>query len=397
VRLKGLRFHKSYHHVQQIKIGIVCYPTFGGSGVVATELGKALAQEGHKVHFITYSQPPRLDLFNENLFYHEVDFRSYPLFEFPPYELALASKMVSVVKNEGLDLLHVHYAIPHASAAYMAKQILQSQGIVIPVVTTLHGTDITLVGKDPSYEPVVTFSINQSDGVTAVSADLKKETYEYFPIVNDIEVIPNFIDLEKFKKQKKDHFKKAICPHGEMLVVHTSNFRKVKRIPDVIHVFANIRKEIPAKLLMIGDGPERSHAEKMCRELGIYDDVRFLGKLDAVEEVLSVADLFLMPSEKESFGLAALEAMACEVPVISSNTGGLPELNIDGQTGFMSPVGDVEDMTQKALLILDKNNLPRFKENALKRAQEFDITRILPLYENYYQRILEKTAAKTIV
>jgi N-acetyl-alpha-D-glucosaminyl L-malate synthase BshA len=397
VRLKGLRFHKSYHHVQQIKIGIVCYPTFGGSGVVATELGKALAQEGHKVHFITYSQPPRLDLFNENLFYHEVDFRSYPLFEFPPYELALASKMVSVVKNERLDLLHVHYAIPHASAAYMAKQILQSQGIIIPVVTTLHGTDITLVGKDPSYEPVVTFSINQSDGVTAVSADLKKETYEYFPIVNDIEVIPNFIDLEKFKKQKKDHFKKAICPHGEMLVVHTSNFRKVKRIPDVIHVFANIRKEIPAKLLMIGDGPERSHAEKMCRELGIYDDVRFLGKLDAVEEVLSVADLFLMPSEKESFGLAALEAMACEVPVISSNTGGLPELNIDGQTGFMSPVGDVEDMTQKALLILDKNNLPRFKENALKRAQEFDITRILPLYENYYQRILEKTAAKTIV
>lgn len=397
MRLKGLRFHKSYHHVQQIKIGIVCYPTFGGSGVVATELGKALAQEGHKVHFITYSQPPRLDLFNENLFYHEVDFRSYPLFEFPPYELALASKMVSVVKNEGLDLLHVHYAIPHASAAYMAKQILQSQGIVIPVVTTLHGTDITLVGKDPSYEPVVTFSINQSDGVTAVSADLKKETYEYFPIVNDIEVIPNFIDLEKFKKQKKDHFKKAICPHGEMLVVHTSNFRKVKRIPDVIHVFANIRKEIPAKLLMIGDGPERSHAEKMCRELGIYDDVRFLGKLDAVEEVLSVADLFLMPSEKESFGLAALEAMACEVPVISSNTGGLPELNINGQTGFMSPVGDVEDMTQKALLILDKNNLPRFKENALKRAQEFDITRILPLYENYYQRILEKTAAKTIV
>jgi L-malate glycosyltransferase len=397
VRLKGLRFHKSYHHVQQIKIGIVCYPTFGGSGVVATELGKALAQEGHKVHFITYSQPPRLDLFNENLFYHEVDFRNYPLFEYAPYELALASKMVSVVKNEQLDLLHVHYAIPHASAAYMAKQILQSQGITIPVVTTLHGTDITLVGKDPSYEPVVTFSINQSDGVTAVSADLKKETYEYFPIVNDIEVIPNFIDLEKFKKQKKDHFKKAICPNGEMLIVHTSNFRKVKRIPDVIHVFANIRKEVPAKLLMIGDGPERGHAEKMCRELGIYEDVRFLGKLDAVEEVLSVADLFVMPSEKESFGLAALEAMACEVPVISTNTGGLPELNIDGQTGFMSPVGDVEDMTQKALLILDKNNLPRFKENALKRAQEFDITRILPLYENYYQRILEKTAAKTAV
>jgi N-acetyl-alpha-D-glucosaminyl L-malate synthase BshA len=383
--------------VEQIKIGIVCYPTFGGSGVVATELGKALAQEGHKVHFITYSQPTRLDFLNENLYYHEVDFRSYPLFEFQPYELALASKMVSVVKNEKLDLLHVHYAIPHASAAYMAKQILRSQGIYIPVVTTLHGTDITLVGRDPSYEPVVTFSINQSDGVTAVSEDLKRETFDYFKILNDIEVIPNFIDLEKFKKQKKDHFKKAICPNGESLIVHTSNFRKVKRIPDVIQVFANVRREIPAKLLMIGDGPERNHAEKMCRELGICDDIRFLGKLEAVEEVLSVADLFIMPSEKESFGLAALEAMACEVPVISTNTGGLPELNVQGVTGFMSAVGDVEDMTRKSLFVLDPNNLPRFKESALKRAQEFDITKILPLYENYYQKILVKSAAKTAV
>ncbi len=383
--------------MEQIKIGIVCYPTFGGSGVVATELGKALAQEGHKVHFITYSQPTRLDFLNENLYYHEVDFRSYPLFEFQPYELALASKMVSVVKNEKLDLLHVHYAIPHASAAYMAKQILRSQGIYIPVVTTLHGTDITLVGKDPSYEPVVTFSINQSDGVTAVSEDLKRETFQYFQILNDIEVIPNFIDLEKFKKQKKDHFKKAICPNGESLVVHTSNFRKVKRIPDVIQIFANVRREIPAKLLMIGDGPERNHAEKMCRELGICDDIRFLGKLEAVEEVLSVADLFLMPSEKESFGLAALEAMACEVPVISTNTGGLPELNVQGVTGFMSPVGDVEDMTRKSLFVLDPNNLPRFKENALKRAQEFDISKILPVYENYYQKILIKSAAKSTV
>ncbi|SKC40343.1 N-acetyl-alpha-D-glucosaminyl L-malate synthase BshA [Ohtaekwangia koreensis] len=383
--------------MEQIKIGIVCYPTFGGSGVVATELGKALAQEGHKVHFITYSQPTRLDFLNENLYYHEVDFRSYPLFEFQPYELALASKMVSVVKNEKLDLLHVHYAIPHASAAYMAKQILRSQGIYIPVVTTLHGTDITLVGRDPSYEPVVTFSINQSDGVTAVSEDLKRETFDYFKILNDIEVIPNFIDLEKFKKQKKDHFKKAICPNGESLIVHTSNFRKVKRIPDVIHVFANVRREIPAKLLMIGDGPERNHAEKMCRELGICDDIRFLGKLEAVEEVLSVADLFIMPSEKESFGLAALEAMACEVPVISTNTGGLPELNVQGVTGFMSAVGDVEDMTRKSLFVLDPNNLPRFKESALKRAQEFDITKILPLYENYYQKILVKSAAKTAV
>jgi N-acetyl-alpha-D-glucosaminyl L-malate synthase BshA len=379
--------------VQQINIGIVCYPTFGGSGVVATELGKALAKEGHKVHFITYSQPTRLDFLNENLFYHEVDFKTYPLFEFPPYELALASKMVSVAKNEKLDLLHVHYAIPHASAAYMAKQILKTQGIVMPVVTTLHGTDITLVGKDPSYEPVVTFSINQSDGVTAVSDDLKKETYDHFKITNDIEVIPNFIDLEKFKKQKKDHFKKAICPNNEALIVHTSNFRKVKRIQDVIQVFSNIRKELPAKLLMIGDGPERDAAEQQCRAMGICDDTRFLGKLEAVEEVLSVADLFLLPSEKESFGLAALEAMACEVPVISSNAGGIPELNINGVTGFMSAVGDVADMTKNALVILKKENLPAFKANALKRAQEFDISKILPLYEQYYQKVMDKASA----
>ncbi|NOS55953.1 MAG: N-acetyl-alpha-D-glucosaminyl L-malate synthase BshA [Cyclobacteriaceae bacterium] len=380
-----------------MKIGIVCYPTFGGSGVVATELGKALAKEGHEIHFITYSQPSRLDFLNENLFYHEVDFRSYPLFEYAPYELALASKMVSVVKNEKLDLLHVHYAIPHASAAYMAKQILKTEGIYIPVVTTLHGTDITLVGKDPSYEPVVTFSINQSDGVTSVSEDLKKETYEFFRITRDIEVIPNFIDLEKFKKQKKDHFKKAICPNGEALIVHTSNFRKVKRIKDVVDIFYNIQKEIPAKLLMIGDGPERAKAEKQAHDLGIAHDVRFLGKQEAVEEVLSVADLFLMPSEKESFGLAALEAMACEVPVISSNTGGLPELNVQGITGFMSHVGDVDDMTRNALHILDKNNLPTFKANALKRAKEFDISNILPLYENYYHKILERSALKETV
>ncbi len=378
----------------KIRLGIVCYPTFGGSGVVATELGKALAKQGHEVHFITYSQPTRLDFLNENLFYHEVDFHTYPLFEYPPYELALASKMVSVVKNEKLDLLHVHYAIPHASAAYMAKQILKTEGIVVPVVTTLHGTDITLVGKDASYEPVVTFSINQSDGVTAVSSDLRKETFEHFKITRDIEVIPNFIDLEKFKKQKKDHFKKAICPNNESLIVHTSNFRKVKRVQDVVQIFANIHNEIPAKLLMIGDGPERNKVEKMCRDLNICDDVRFLGKLEAVEEVLSVADLFLMPSEKESFGLAALEAMACEVPVISSNTGGIPELNVQGVTGFLSPVGDIEDMTRKALFVLDKDNLPRFKENALSRAKEFDITRILPLYESYYTKIMEKATAK---
>ncbi len=379
--------------MEKIKIGIVCYPTFGGSGVVATELGKALAKEGHEVHFITYSQPTRLDFLNENLFYHEVDFHTYPLFEYPPYELALASKMVSVVKNEKLDLLHVHYAIPHASAAYMAKQILKTEGIVVPVVTTLHGTDITLVGKDASYEPVVTFSINQSDGVTAVSSDLRKETFEHFKITKEIEVIPNFIDLEKFKKQKKDHFKKAICPNDEALIVHTSNFREVKRVPDVVKIFANIHQEIPSKLLLIGDGPERTRVEKLCRELDICDDVRFLGKLEAVEEVLSVADLFVMPSEKESFGLAALEAMACEVPVISSNTGGIPELNVQGVTGFLSPVGDIEDMTRKALFVLDKDNLPRFKQNALSRAKEFDITRILPIYESYYSKILEKSTA----
>jgi L-malate glycosyltransferase len=376
-----------------MKIGIVCYPTFGGSGVVATELGKALSQEGHQVHFITYSQPSRLDFLNENVFYHEVEFRSYPLFEYPPYELALASKMVSVVRNEKLDLLHVHYAIPHASAAYMAKQILKTHGIYIPVVTTLHGTDITLVGKDASYEPVVTFSINQSDGVTSVSEDLKRETYQSFKITRDIEVIPNFIDLAKFKKQKKDHFKKAICPNGESLIVHTSNFRKVKRVNDVMSIFNNIHKEIPSKLLMIGDGPERTHCETMAREFGISDAVRFLGKQDAVEEVLSVADLFLMPSEKESFGLAALEAMACEVPVISTNTGGLPELQLQGVTGFMSNVADVEDMTRNAMFVLDKNNLPKFKENALARAKEFDITRILPLYERYYESVIKKTAA----
>ncbi len=383
--------------MDQIKIGIVCYPTFGGSGVVATELGKALAQEGHKVHFITYSQPSRLDFLNENLFYHEVEFRSYPLFEYPPYELALASKMVSVAMNEKLDLLHVHYAIPHASAAYMAKQILKTHGMYVPVVTTLHGTDITLVGKDASYEPVVTFSINQSDGVTAVSEDLRKETYLHFKITNEIVVIPNFIDLAKFKKQKKDHFKKAICPENEMLIVHTSNFRKVKRIGDVINIFYNIHKEIPAKLLMIGDGPERVHAEQQSRDLGISNDVRFLGKQEAVEEVLSVADLFLMPSEKESFGLAALEAMACEVPVVSSNTGGIPELNIHGVTGFLSNIGDVDDMTRNALHILDKNNLPKFKQNALARAKEFDISRILPLYEAYYQKVIEKAAANISV
>ncbi|WP_420385019.1 N-acetyl-alpha-D-glucosaminyl L-malate synthase BshA [Roseivirga sp.] len=376
-----------------MKIGIVCYPTFGGSGVVATELGKGLAKNGHEVHFITYSQPTRLDFFNENLFYHEVNIRSYPLFKYPPYELALASKMVDVAKNEKLDLLHVHYAIPHASAAVLAKQILQSEGIRIPVVTTLHGTDITLVGKDPSYEPVVTHSINLSDGVTAVSEDLRNDTYKHFNITRDIKVIPNFIDLEKFQRQRKDHFKMAICPNGEKLIVHTSNFRKVKRVDDVVRIFKKISETIPARLLLVGDGPERGHIEGLCRELGIYEEVRFLGKLEAVEEVLSVADLFLMPSEKESFGLAALEAMACEVPVISSNAGGIPELNVDGVTGFTSNIGDVEDMTSKALHILSEEHLDTFKKNALERAKEFDIEKVLPVYESYYNQVLESVLA----
>ncbi|ARS36334.1 N-acetyl-alpha-D-glucosaminyl L-malate synthase BshA [Pontibacter actiniarum] len=376
-----------------MRIGIVCYPTFGGSGVVATELGKALALKGHNVHFITYSQPARLDMFSENLFYHEVYIPSYPLFQYPPYELALASKMVDIVRFEKLDVLHVHYAIPHASAAYMAKQILRTKGINIPIITTLHGTDITLVGKDASFEPVVTFSINQSDGVTAVSDSLRAETYDYFQIEKDIEVIPNFINLEKFKRQKKEHFRMAIAPNNEKLLVHTSNFRGVKRVEDVIRIFAKVRQKVSSKLLMVGDGPERPKMEKLCRELQICQDVRFLGKLEAVEEVLSIADLFLMPSEKESFGLAALEAMACEVPVISSNAGGIPELNINGETGFVSPVGAVDEMVENALYILDEEHLPHFKANALKRAHDFDIEKIVPLYEKLYQRTINEQLA----
>jgi len=374
-----------------MKIGIVCYPTYGGSGVVATELGKALAKEGHEIHFITYSQPTRLDFFSENLYYHEVSVKSYPLFDYPPYELALASKMVDVVEHEKIDILHVHYAIPHASAAYMAKQILKTKGIVIPVITTLHGTDITLVGKDATYEPVVTFSINQSDGVTAVSEDLRKDTLEHFDITREIAVIPNFIDLERFKKQKKDHFKKAICPLDEKLIVHTSNFRKVKRVQDVIDVFNRVRKVIPSKLLMVGDGPERHTMEELCRSMCNIDDVRFLGKLEAVEEVLSVSDLFLMTSEKESFGLAALEAMACQVPVISTNAGGLPELNLHGTSGFVCEVGDTKTMAEHAIHILDDTNLGKFKEGALNRAKDFDVTNILPLYERFYVQTMENT------
>lgn len=371
------------------KIGIVCYPTYGGSGVVATELGKALAKKGHEIHFITYAQPTRLDFFNPNLYYHEVSVKSYPLFQYAPYELALASKMVDVVINEKLDLLHVHYAVPHASAAYMAKEILKTKGYEIPFITTLHGTDITIVGKDATNEPVVTFSINQSDGVTAVSEDLKRDTLEHFDISTPIHVIPNFIDLERFKKQPKDHFKKAICPNGEKLVVHTSNFRKVKRVEDVLDVFCEVKKVVPSKLLLIGDGPERKRMEDKARDI-CTEDIRFLGKLEAVEEVLSVSDLFLMTSEKESFGLAALEAMACEVPVISTNAGGLPELNLDGVSGYVCEVGDIDEMVKRSIQILDNKNLQTFKEGALKRAQEFDIENILPKYEDYYKSVLEK-------
>lgn len=380
-----------------MKIGIVCYPTYGGSGVVATELGKALAKEGHKIHFITYSQPTRLDFFNENLFYHEVDIKPYPLFQYPPYELALASKMVDVVKFEKIDLLHVHYAIPHASAAYIAREILKTQGLEVPFITTLHGTDITIVGKDASLEPVVTFSINQSDGITAVSEDLKNDTNNHFKVDKDIKVIPNFIDLERFKKQKKDHFKKAICPNDEKLIVHTSNFRKVKRVEDVVHVFNKIRDTVPSKLLLVGDGPERTKIENLCRDLCNLQDVRFLGKLEAVEEVLSVSDLFLMTSEKESFGLAALEAMACEVPLISTNAGGLPELNDHGVSGFLCDVGDIDDMAEKALHILDASNLDKFKQGALDRAKQFDISNILPKYEAYYNAVVENFKSNVAV
>ena len=375
-----------------MKIGIVCYPTFGGSGVVATELGKALADRGHQVHFVTYNQPARLDFFSENLFYHEVSVSKYPLFDYPPYELALASRLVDVVRFEKLDILHVHYAIPHASAAFMAKQILMTYGIYIPVVTTLHGTDITLVGKDRTYQPVVTFSINKSDGVTAVSEHLRKETYEFFEIENEIKVIQNFVDLTRFNLKAKDHFKRAIAPSGEKILIHTSNFRKVKRTRDVVRIFAEVVKKIPSKLLMVGDGEERSECEQLCRDLGVTDNVRFLGKQDAIEEILSVSDLFLMPSQSESFGLAALEAMACKVPVISSNAGGLPELVIEGKTGFLADVGDVDGMAKKAIYILeDDARLAAFKDAALARAKEFDLSLILPQYENYYMEVIERS------
>ena len=375
-----------------MKIGIVCYPTFGGSGVVATELGMGLARKGHEVHFITYRRPARLATFQANVFYHEVTGEDYPLFEYPPYDTALASKMVEVVKYENLDLLHVHYAIPHATVAYMAKKILLQEGRYIPVIVTLHGTDITLVGENAAFKPVVEFAINKSDGVTAVSNFLKEKTLKQFKIENDIRVIYNFVDFERFRKINKDHFKKAIAPEGEPILTHISNFRKVKRVEDVILVFQKVYQKIPCKLMLIGDGPERRHAEDLCRQIGLCHEVRFLGKQDAVEELLAISDLFLIPSENESFGLAALEAMACEVPVLSSNAGGLPEVNIHGKTGFISKIGDVEDMAAHAISILsDETMLKEFRKNALQQAERFDIQHILPEYEAYYHEVLEKS------
>ena len=376
-----------------MKIGIVCYPTFGGSGVVATELGLGLADKGHSVHFITYKRPVRLTSFHPNVYFHEVAALDYPLFDYTPYETSLASKMVDVVRYEKLDILHVHYAIPHAAVAYMTKQILKSYGIHIPFITTLHGTDITLVGNDNSFAPVVEFSINSSDGVTTVSEQLKQETQKTFGITRDIKVIHNFIDFSRFRKTNKDHFRKAIAPDGEKILVHISNFRKVKRVDDVIHIFERVSKKMKAKLLMIGDGPERKHMEELCRTLHLCDEIRFLGKQEAVEELLAISDLFILPSENESFGLAALEAMACEVPVISSNAGGLPEVNIDGVTGYMCDVGDVKGMADRCIeLLQDEESLNVFRKNAYLQAKRFDINEILPQYEAYYNEVIEKTS-----
>jgi N-acetyl-alpha-D-glucosaminyl L-malate synthase BshA len=371
-----------------MKIGMVLYPTFGGSGVVGTELGKALALKGHEIHFITYSQPVRLGSFRENIFYHEVVVSDYPLFEFQPYETELASKMVDVVRFEKLDILHVHYAIPHASAAFMAKQILKSHGINIPFVTTLHGTDITLVGRDPSFEPVITFCINESDAVTAVSESLKAATYEHFNVKRNIHVISNFVVPETEKSVFSEHMRLKYASDGERIVCHISNFRKVKRVDDVVRVFALLNKTIPSKLILVGDGPERYLCERLCREFNLCDKVIFLGKVRDTTHVLEIADVFLLPSETESFGLAALEAMAVGVPVISSNTGGIPEVNIHGFSGYLSNVGDVEDMAKNMIQLLHPDNLPTFKINAKERSKVFSLEKILPLYEEIYRNLV---------
>lgn len=371
-----------------MNIGMVCYPTFGGSGVVATELGKSLAAKGHKIHFITYQQPVRLNIFSDNIFYHEVKVSDYPLFDYQPYELVLTSKLVDVVKFEKLDVLHVHYAIPHASAAYMAQHILKTEGIHIPFITTLHGTDITLVGKDPSFAPVITFAINESDAVTTVSDSLKRDTFKHFDIKREIEVIPNFICLDQYKDKDGNAVRNSFAPNGERLLVHISNFRKVKRVEDVIKVFDKIRKKIPAKLLLVGDGPERYRLEEMCRDMETCHLTHFIGKVRNTEEILAGSDLFLLPSLSESFGLAALEAMAAGVPVISTNTGGIPEVNEHGFSGYMSNVGDVDDMATNALKILKEDAiLAKFSSNAYEQAKKFDICSILPQYEKLYEQL----------
>jgi N-acetyl-alpha-D-glucosaminyl L-malate synthase BshA len=372
-----------------MNIAIVCYPTFGGSGVLATELGKELAAKGHQIHFITYQQPVRLSGFHANVSYHEVMVPNYPLFDFPPYETALASAMVDVVNNHDIDLLHVHYAIPHASAAYMAKQILQKQGKRVPVITTLHGTDITLVGNDKTYKPVVNFSMEESDVLTAVSQNLKDETYRNFNIDKPIEVIHNFVDVKRFHKTPEETFKKMIAPNGERIIIHASNFRKVKRVGDVVEVFELIRKEMPAKLLLIGDGPDRHAIEERTRSCDMHQHIRFLGKQEQMEDLLPIGDLFLLTSEYESFGLAALEAMAAAVPVICTNSGGLPEINRHGITGFMSNVGDVKDMAQNAIRILaEETTLQHFRSAALNKAMEFDMDNIIPQYEQLYRKTM---------
>jgi N-acetyl-alpha-D-glucosaminyl L-malate synthase BshA len=372
-----------------MKIGIVCYPTFGGSGVVATELGNALAAKGHEIHFISYSKPVRLDENTKNISFHEVSIIDYPLFDYSPYEILLSSKLTEVAKNYKLDLLHVHYAIPHASAAYMAKQVLASQGIPISVVTTLHGTDITLLGKDPAFEPVITFSINASDAVTAVSESLKEATLKNFSVKKEISVIPNFICLSDYEIEGREEKRKKYAAYGEKILLHVSNFRKVKRVEDVLRVFDKVRKEIPAKLILIGEGPERKNIDKLCKELDTCGDIHSLGKIKDVEKVIGLADLFLLTSETESFGLAALEAMAAKVPVISTNTGGIPEVNVHGYSGMLSDVGDVNDMAKNAIAILkDDSSLEKFRSNAYEQAKKFSIEKILPMYEKLYEKVI---------
>jgi L-malate glycosyltransferase len=382
-----------------MNIGMVGYPTYGGSGVVATELSKGLALRGHNVHFLSYARPYRLDTLDANLSFHEVTINAYPLFEYPPYDLALASNMVDIIQYQKLDVMHVHYALPHATSAYLAKKILGERGRHVAVVTTLHGTDITIVGSDPSYKPVVDFSINQSDSVTAVSEYLKEETYRNFDIQKDIEVIPNFVDLARFTRSDKSHFKKALCPNGEKIFAHVSNFRKVKRVTDVVEVFHYaIESGIKAKLLLVGDGPERVNVEMRCRELGICGDVRFLGKQDMIEEVLSIADVFLMPSGSETFGLAALEAMSCSVPVISSDVGGLPFLNIHKETGFVCKLGDTKAMGKAAVKLLSNEKLhAEMSANARRRAEDFEQNKIVAMYEQHYIDVLEKMKEKAAV